>query len=147
MVTNNQREYKTEVIMSKTRAEAEQEMKEMLGLVPSFFKKIPDEYFHSEWALFKRLELGETLIPNKYKELMGIAIHAETKCQYCTLFHTEAARLFGATEEEIQEAVHYAKMSVGWSVYLNGMQQDFDLFSEELERMTTYIQEHAPAET
>lgn len=133
--------------MSNTRAQAEQEMKEMLGLVPSFFKKIPDEYFNSEWELFKRLELGETLIPNKYKELMGIAIHAETKCRYCTLFHTEAARLFGATEEEIQEAVHFAKMSVGWSVYLNGMQQDYDLFSEELDRMVTYIKEQEPAKT
>lgn len=130
---------------TRTRAEVEQEMKEMLGLVPNFFKKIPDESFDHEWTLFKRLELGDTLIPNKYKELMGIALHAETKCRYCTLFHTEAARLFGATEEEIQEAVHFAKMSVGWSVYLNGMQQDFDLFSEELERMTNYIEEHAPA--
>lgn len=133
--------------MSQTRAQAEQEMKEMLGLVPSFFKKIPDEYFNAEWGIFKRLELGDTLIPNKYKELMGIAIHSETKCRYCTLFHTEAARLFGATEEEIQEAVHYAKMSVGWSVYLNGMQQDYDLFSEELDRMVTYINEQEPAKT
>lgn len=131
----------------RPRAQVEQEMKEMLGLVPNFFKKMPDEYFSYEWELFKRLELGETLIPNKYKELMGIAIHSETKCRYCTLFHTEAARLFGATEEEIQEAVHYAKMSVGWSVYLNGMQQDYDLFSEELERIVTHIEEQAPAES
>lgn len=78
---------------------------------------------------------------------MGIAIHSETKCRYCTLFHTEAARLFGATDEEIQEAVHYAKMSVGWSVYLNGMQQDYDLFSEELERIVTHINERVPAES
>lgn len=131
---------------SRTREQAEQEMKEMLGLVPTFFKKMPDEYFDFEWQLFKRLELGETLIPNKYKELMGLAIHSETKCQYCTLFHTEAARLFGATEEEIQEAVHYAKMSIGWSAYLNGMQVDHDLFSEELERMVDHVKEHAPAE-
>ncbi|MEL7832452.1 carboxymuconolactone decarboxylase family protein [Fodinibius sp. Rm-B-1B1-1] len=131
----------------RPREQVEQEMKEMLGLVPTFFKKIPDDSFNHEWQLFKRLELGETLIPNKYKELMGIAIHSETKCRYCTLFHTEAARLFGATDEEIQEAVHYAKMSVGWSVYLNGMQQDFDLFSEELERIVTHIEEQAPAES
>ncbi len=71
-----------------------------------------------------RFVLGETLIPNKYKELIGIGIHAETRCRYCTLFHTEAARLFGASDEEIQEAVHYSKMTVGWSAYLNGMQVD-----------------------
>jgi AhpD family alkylhydroperoxidase len=89
--------------------------------------------------LFKRLELGETRIPNKYKELMGIAIHAETKCHYCTLFHTEAAKLFGATDEEIQEAVHYAKMTLGWSAYLNGIRQDYDQFADELARIGEHI--------
>lgn len=130
----------------RPRVQVEQEMKETLGLVPTFFKKVPDEYFDFEWELFKRLELGDTLIPNKYKELMGLAIHSETKCRYCTLFHTEAARLFGATDEEIQEAVHYAKMSIGWSAYLNGIQQDYDLFAEEMERVVDHVKEHAPAE-
>lgn len=131
---------------SRPRVQVEEEMKETLGLVPTFFKKVPDEYFDFEWELFKRLELGETLIPNKYKELMGLAIHSETKCSYCTLFHTEAARLFGATEEEIQEAVHFAKMSLGWSAYLNGIQQDYDMFAEELERISDHIKTHTPAE-
>ena len=130
---------------SRPRAEVEKEMKDTLGLVPSFFKSIPDEFFDFEWELFKRLELGKTLIPNKYKELMGVAIHSETKCRYCTLFHTEAARLFGATENEIQEAVHYAKMSVGWSTYLNGIQQDYDQFKEELQRMGHFVSVHKAA--
>ena len=124
---------------SRPRAEVEKEMKDTLGLVPSFFKSIPDEFFDFEWELFKRLELGKTLIPNKYKELMGVAIHSETKCRYCTLFHTEAAKLFGATEREIQEAVHYAKMSVGWSTYLNGIQQDYDRFKEELQKIGHFL--------
>lgn len=125
----------------RTRVQVEQEMKEVLGLVPSFFKRIPERFLEHEWELFKEIELGETLIPNKYKELMGIALHSETKCHYCTLFHTEAAKLFGATDEEIQEAVHYAKTSLGWSAYLNGMQVDYDLFSNELERIGDYIRE------
>jgi AhpD family alkylhydroperoxidase len=123
----------------KSRSQIEKEMKEELGLVPTFFKRIPEQYLESEWHLFKDLQLGDTLIPNKYKELIGIAIHAETKCRYCTLFHTEAAKLFGATDKEIQEAIHLAKTSVGWSVYLNGMQQDYDLFKEELTRMVDHI--------
>ncbi|WP_171032785.1 carboxymuconolactone decarboxylase family protein [Fodinibius saliphilus] len=131
---------------SRKRSEVEKEMKETLGLVPSFFQGIRDEFFDYEWELFKRLELGETLIPNKYKELMGIALHSETKCQYCTLFHTEAAKLFGATDEEIQEAIHYAKMSLGWSAYLNGIQTDYDMFAEEMERIVDYIKEKEPAE-
>lgn len=115
----------------------------MLGLVPSFFDRIPDQHLDAEWKLFRDLEFGETRIPNKYKELIGIAVHAETKCRYCTLFHTEAAKLFGATDEEIQEAAHYAKYTVGWSAYLNGMRQDYDEFSRELDRITEYVAEHA----
>ena len=131
----------------RPRREVEQEIRETIGLVPSFFDRIPDTYLDAEWYLFKKLQLGETLIPNKYKELMGVALHSETKCDYCTLFHTEAARLFGATDEEIQEAVHYAKMSLGWSAYLNGIQQDYDTFSEELHQIGEYLaeQEEVPA--
>jgi AhpD family alkylhydroperoxidase len=122
-----------------TRTEVESDIRETLGLVPSFFSRIPDELLEHEWAIFKRLELGETLIPNKYKELMGVALHSETKCRYCTLFHTEAAKMFGATEEEIQEAVHYAKMSAGWSVYLNGIREDYEQFAVELGQIGEYL--------
>jgi len=127
------------MITTRKRNEVELEIKESIGLVPIFFKSIPDRYLDSEWQLFKTLELGETLIPNKYKELMGVALHAQTQCRYCTLFHTEAAKLFGATEQEIQEAVHFAKMSVGWSVYLNGMQTDYDKFSKEFNRIGEFL--------
>jgi len=125
--------------ISRNRLEVEAEIKGALGLVPGFFNSIPDQYLDAEWTVFKSLELGETLIPNKYKELMGVAIHAVTKCRYCTLFHTETAKLFGATDEEIQEAVHYSKMIVGWSTYLNGMQTDYDQFAKELGQIGEYI--------
>lgn len=131
---------------ARPRNEVENEMRETLGLVPSFFDEMPDEYLDAEWQLFRDLVLGETAIPNKYKELIGIAVHSETKCRYCTLFHTEAAKLFGATEEEIQEAVHYAKGSIGWSAYLNGMRQDYDEFADELEQIGEHLSEKAEAE-
>lgn len=123
----------------RSRAEVEAEVKETLGLVPHFFGRIPDDLLDAEWEVFKKLELGESLIPNKYKELIGIALHSETKCRYCILFHTEAARMFGATDGEIQEAVHYAKVSVGWSAYLNGIQEDYDGFVRELDQMKEYL--------
>ena len=124
---------------SRPRAEVEREMRNTVGIVPSFFKSIPEEFLDYEWELFKRIELGQTLIPNKYKELMGVALHSETKCHYCTLFHTEAAKLFGASDEEIEEAVHYAKMSLGWSAYLNGMRQDYDQFNQELQQIGNFL--------
>lgn len=126
---------------SRIRGEVEQEIRETLGLVPSFFNSIPDHLIDFEWELFKHVQLSETLIPNKYKELLGLALHTATKCRYCILFHTEAARMFGATDEEIQEAIHYAKTSLGWSAYLNGMQVDYDQFAEELDRVKGYLME------
>jgi len=137
-----------EVLMAtaRSRNEVEAEIRETLGLVPSFFKEIPEDILDYEWTLFKRFELEETVIPNKYKELMGIALHSETKCHYCTLFHTEAARLFGATDEEIQEAVHYAKASLGWSAYVNGMQVDFDQFKDELGQIGQYLSAQGEAQ-
>ncbi len=131
----------------RSRSDVEADIRDTLGLVPSFFNTIPDEYLGAEWDVFKRLEFGETNIPNKYKELIGVAVHSETRCRYCTLFHTEAAKLFGATEEEIQEAVHYAKYTVGWSAYLNGMRVDYDEFSRELEQIGEHLAstERAPA--
>jgi AhpD family alkylhydroperoxidase len=125
--------------MTRPRAEVESDIKATVGLVPSFFSRIPDEVLDAEWQLFKRWEFGETLIPNKYKELLMLAVQSETRCRYCTLFHTEAAKLFGATDEEIQEAVHYAKTSLGWSAYLNGIREDYDGFAAELAQIGEYI--------
>jgi len=119
------------------------EMKEMFGLVPSFFKLVPDSSLEHEWELFKAIQLNETAIPNKYKELIGVGVSSAMRCRYCSLFHTEMARLNGATDAEIEEAVHFAKSSAGWSTYLNGMQVDYDQFKEEVHRACEYVRRKA----
>ncbi|MDX1631916.1 MAG: carboxymuconolactone decarboxylase family protein [Thermoanaerobaculia bacterium] len=131
--------------MPRNREQVEQEIKNTLGLVPSFLEHLPDETLDQEWSLFKRWELQETLIPKKYKELMMLAVHAETKCRYCTLFHTEMARMYGATEAEIEEAVLLAKHTVGWSALLNGVREDEDRFARELEQIGEYLSERQAA--
>ena len=70
------------------REEVYQEIKGMFGLVPTFMTKIPDNTLELEWKLFGKIVAEETVIPNKYKELIGIGISAATKCHYCALFHT-----------------------------------------------------------
>ena len=85
-----------------SRAAVEADIRETLGLVPSFFAEVPDTLIGSEWESFKAFEkLSETAIPNKYKELIGLAVSGATRCRYCAFFHAETARLFGATDEEI----------------------------------------------
>lgn len=122
-----------------TRQQIYDEMTEMLGLVPTFFKDIPDSLLEIEWTQFKKIQLDEGPLPHKYRELIGIGISAATKCRYCIMFHTEAAKLFGATDEEIQNTIHYAKQTTGWSTYLNGTQMDYEQFKDELMRIMDHV--------
>ena len=128
-----------------SRSDVHAEMKEMFGTVISFVDQIPDEFIDSEWDLMKRAQFGQTLIPNKYKELIGLAVAAVTRCRYCTLFHTEAAKLFGATDAEIEEAVHYTKIVSGWSVYINGLQVNYDDFAREVAQVVAHVSAQAAA--
>ena len=133
----------------RSRAEVDHEIEQTLGLVPTFFKEVPDYLIDSEWESFKNLQLGETAIPNKYKELIGLGVSGATRCRYCAYFHTEAARLFGATEEEITEASLMAKATMGWSTYLNAMQFEYDEFRREFDQIAAHVRaqmaEPAPA--
>jgi AhpD family alkylhydroperoxidase len=72
-----------------------------------------------------------TQLNGKTKELIGLAVAAQIPCQYCVYFHTAAAKLNGATDEEIREAVAMAAVSRHWSTVLNGMLVDFDAFKRE----------------
>jgi AhpD family alkylhydroperoxidase len=125
-----------------TRTEINRDIEETLGLVPRFFQDVPDYLIETEWKSFKNLELSDqTAIPNKYKELIGLAVSGATRCAYCAYFHREAARLFGATEDEITESALIAKNTMGWSTYLNTMQYDHAEFNREFDRIAAHVRE------
>lgn len=129
----------------KTRAEIYAEMESMLGLVPTFFKSIPDSTLELEWELMKRVQMAPGPIPNKYRELIGVAVAAATKCEYCIYFHAEFARLNGATEAEIEDALHYTKSTIGWSTYINGSQVDMDVFRAEVKAIVEHVRKQSAA--
>lgn len=134
--------------------------KALCGGVPGLFsdrdpqKTMPDSVLNFEWELFRHFELAPVVeadypapnpvIPLKYRQLMGIAIHAETKCKFCAPFHIALAKVFGATDAEIQEAVNYAKHSVGISAYLNGLDFDLDEFLKELDGLVACLKTKIP---
>ncbi len=121
------------------RQDVYQDIERIFGLVPTFFKELPDNTLEAEWRLFKAVQVDDGPIPQKYRELIGLGIAAVTKCRYCIFYHTALARLFGATSDEIEAAVHYAKSSAGWSAYLNGLQVDYDTFAREVERACEHV--------
>jgi AhpD family alkylhydroperoxidase len=122
-----------------TREQVYAEIESMFGLVPSMFKEVPDATLELEWRLFKAVQFDPGPIPNKYRELIGVAVAAATKCRYCAAFHTEVAKLNGATQAEIEDAVHYAKSSAGWSTYINGLQIDYDQFVSEVQQACAHV--------
>jgi AhpD family alkylhydroperoxidase len=122
------------------RQDVDRDIEQTLGIVPSFFRSVPDFLIESEWTSFKSLVLSDqTAIPPKYKELIGLGVSGATRCRYCAYFHAEAARLNGATEEEINEASLVAKNTMAWSTYLNAMQFDYDEFRREFDQIAEHI--------
>jgi len=126
------------------RSEVEKEITEAFGQVPTFIKQIPDAALPGFWALLGGYQMGETSIPPKYKELIGLAVAGSTRCRYCTLFHTEGAKLFGATDEEIAETNTLAGITMMGATFLNGMQTDYETFARETREMVAYARAHMP---
>lgn len=128
---------------TRKREEIYKEIEGMLGVVPTFLKKVPDSSLALEWDLFKRVQMDEGPIPNKYRELIGVAVSAVTRCRYCAFYHTEVAKLNGATEAEIEDAVHFAKSQAGWSTYINGLQIDYEEFRKEVLHACAHVRKMA----
>jgi AhpD family alkylhydroperoxidase len=122
-----------------------EEIKQAFGKVPGWVNEIPPSAIEGFWGTMRDFQLGETAIPNKYKELIGLAVSGATRCKYCTLFHTEAARLFGATDEEIREAAAMAAHTMSASTFVNTMQIDYDVFRQETLEAIAYGRRQAPA--
>lgn len=124
-----------------TSEEIVQEVEKTLGIVPTFIRELEHDSVALEhsWELVKKFILGESLIPAKYRELMGIAVAAAVHCRFCVTFHSGVAKLFGATEEEIKEAAFLAKHTVGWSAFVDGRLADIGQLEKELAKMAEHM--------
>ncbi|MCJ7492329.1 MAG: carboxymuconolactone decarboxylase family protein [Dehalococcoidia bacterium] len=122
-----------------TRQEVYKDIEETLGSVPGFLKTLPDSTLELEWRLMKASQMEPGAVPNKYRELIGIGVAAATKCRYCIFFHHEMAKLEGATDAEIEDAIHFAKSTSGWSTYIQGLDYDYDEFKKEVRHAAEYV--------
>lgn len=121
------------------RSDLHAEIKEKLGLVPEWIQAMPDGAAAGFWGMARDFWLKETRIPNKYKELIGVAVSGATRCRYCALFHTEAAKLFGATDEEVEEASMMSAVTMCGSTFLNASQADYETFRKETEKIVAHV--------
>ena len=103
-----------------------------LGSVPAMFKVMAPLAIAGAWNEFKTVQLNpNTALSGKEKELIGLAVASQIPCTYCIYFHTQAAKLNGASDAEVREAVAMAAISRHWSTVLNGMQVDQAQFRQE----------------
>ena len=130
--------------MATKKADVFRDVESTFGRVPEWLREMPDEGLAGFWGLMKDFYLAETKIPNKYKELIGLGVSGATRCKYCALFHTEAAKLFGATDAEIAEASLMAGMTMCASTFLNAREIDYDKFRDETLAIVKYLRSHQP---
>jgi len=120
------------------------DIKGTLGFVPAFFDELPDVALPGTWEEFKGVQMNpNTALPGKIKELIGLAVSAQIPCKYCVYAHTAFAKLNGASEEEIKEAVVMASITRHWSTVIAGMQTDLAGFKRDVASWLAYGQKIA----
>jgi AhpD family alkylhydroperoxidase len=117
----------------------EQEMIAHFGFAPGFYQTLPKAALADAWGDHRDFELAETAIPNKYKELIGLAVAAHIKCRYCIYFHSQAARAHGATDEELKEACFMGGITAQYSNAITGMRYDLEQFQKEVDRAIEHM--------
>ena len=110
-----------------------QDVAKNFGSVPSFLKAMPRSALAGMWLTTKQLEFSDkTALQGKTKALISLAVAAQIPCEYCIWMDTNTARQFGASDEEIGEAVAIAGLTRAWSANFQGLQVDLNQFKKEL---------------
>lgn len=126
-------------------AAAKADIQKTLGFLPQFFLKFPEGMLAGAWEEMKTLQLNpHTALAGRTKELIGLGVAAQIPCHYCIYAHTSFARLNGASDAEIGEAVAMAALTRHWSTYLNGIQTDEAKFRGEIGKIVENVK-HASA--
>lgn len=115
------------------------EMQQTFGSFPGFFKAVPQDVMTHMWPVMKRYMFGESKIPAKYREMIGLAVAATLKCPYCEVFHRGAAQMNGATEEELAEVAVLAGQTAFWSTVMHTQHYDMNTFMKEFQAMGEHV--------
>lgn len=125
------------------QTDVEEQITDTFGLVPGPLAVIPEEDRDAEWPTFQKYTVGETEIPAKYRELIGLAVSANIKCPYCAHFHRKAAEMHGATDAEIEEVQSLASFTTRYSTMLHASEYDLEQFKVEMAQMADHLQAQA----
>jgi AhpD family alkylhydroperoxidase len=65
--------------------------------------KLTPTEFNAWFALDRIVAREDGSVPRKYRELIALAVALTTQCPYCIEVHVKAARVAGASREEVSE--------------------------------------------
>jgi AhpD family alkylhydroperoxidase len=124
------------VVDAKT---AIQDIKQSFGFVPDFVAKFPAQGLAGAWREMRDVELAPSALPDKYKSLAGLAVSAQIPCRYCIIADTEFAKLGGATDAEIAEAVAIGGMTRHWAALMTGLGVDEAAYRKDMDRIAKMV--------
>ncbi len=122
---------------------AKTELEQTFGTFPSWFAAYPKHALPEAWELYKTLKGPKSSISSKNAELIQLAVASQIPCVYCVYFHRISAKAFGATDEEINEAVALGAETRHWSMVLQGSGISFEDFKVEFDQAMKYMSEKA----
>ena len=87
------------------------------------------------WTDIKNIMAKESIIPNKTKEMIYMAVSITNNCSYCTHLHTAAAKKLGMTKEEHSEFLNIIALAAKTNQLVNSIQVPIDeIFDEDIEK-------------
>lgn len=122
-----------------------QDIKNSFGFVPEFMAKFPAQGLAGAWREMRDVELAPTALSGKYKSLAGLAVSSQIPCRYCIIADTEFAKLEGATDKEIAEAVALGGMVRHMSALMTGLGVDETGYRKDMERIAKGVAKSAQA--
>ncbi len=112
------------------------DIEQTIGIVPKVLKKYPIESIGGAWADMKGVQFNTlSEIPNKYKELIGLAVATQIPCGNCIYFHTGLAVANNANQKELNETIAIAALVSRLSLFLDGAQIDEKVFESEVNKV------------
>jgi len=121
-------------------ASALKDMEQSFGFVPDFARKFPQASIAGAWRHMRDVELNPTTaLSGKHKSLISLAVAAQIPCRYCVIADTEFARLEGATDQEISEAVAMGALVRNWATLVEGLGIDDAMYKRDYDRIAKVV--------
>jgi AhpD family alkylhydroperoxidase len=127
------------LINNMSYEETVKDIENTFGMLPGFMRNTPKDILPQMWPLFKKYQMGTSIIPQKYREMMMLAAAAATKCPYCQTYHKEVAKMYGATVEELNELAVIIGQTSFWSNVLHIQNYDYNTFVRELQQIGEHL--------